>query len=72
LIKQAEDLNMKKIQELQRHLQEEQTMNKSLLIQLNNARGENKKLQTELSYYRNDPEFQAILEYQKNKRQRRN
>ncbi len=71
-VKQAEDINAKKVQELRRLLNKEQTLTTTLSDQLHQAHSEIKKLQTELSYYKNDPEFQAILEYQKNKRQRRN
>ena len=72
LLKQSEDLNAKKVQELRGILNKEMSLTSSLTDKLQKAQAEIKKLQSELSYYRLDPEFQAILDYQKAKRQRRN
>ncbi len=71
MIKQAEDLNIKTIQDLQRQLVNEQTRNKTLHRDLNNAHAEIKTLRNELIQYKSDPEFQTILQYQKMKRQRK-
>ncbi len=69
-VKQAEDINLKKVQELRRLLNKEQTLTSTLADQLHQAQNEIKKLNAELAYYKNDPEFQTIIEYQKSKRRR--
>lgn len=70
-IKQAEDINLKTIQDLNRQLANEQTKSKTLHRELNNAHSEIKILRAELANYKNDPEFLTIIQYQKMKRQRK-
>ena len=71
ILKEAETARNNLIQELNRKLEVELARNKALSRELNNAHSDMKALRAELMTYKNDPEFQSIIQFQRSKRQRK-